>query len=105
MEYGSILPFSASTRRKMSLISATVHGFEIDSGKPAPDCFLLAAERLALPPASCVVVEDAPVGIAAARAAGMPALALAGTHPAEVLQAAGAAHVVQTLDQITLDLL
>ena len=83
---------------------ATVHGFEIARGKPAPDCFLLAAERLNLPPSSCVVIEDAPVGIESARAAGMPTIALAGTHPTQVLKAAGAAHVVQRLEEITLEL-
>ena len=83
---------------------ATVHGFEIAAGKPAPNCFLLAAERLNLPPSSCVVIEDAPVGIEAARAAGMPTIALSGTHPAQVLKAAGAAHVVQRLDEITPEL-
>ena len=85
-------------------IDATVDGFEIAAGKPAPDCFLLAAERLELPPECCVVVEDAPVGIQAATAAGMQAIALVGTHPAETLQSAGAAHVVRCLDEITPEL-
>ncbi len=40
-------------------------------GKPAPDIFLAAAERLGLPPAACVVVEDSPSGITAARSAGI----------------------------------
>jgi pseudouridine-5'-monophosphatase len=40
-------------------------------GKPAPDIFLAAAESLGVPPASCVVVEDSPLGVAAALAAGM----------------------------------
>jgi HAD superfamily hydrolase (TIGR01509 family) len=40
-------------------------------GKPAPDMFLLAAERLGVPPARCLVFEDAEPGILAARAAGM----------------------------------
>ena len=40
-------------------------------GKPAPDCFLLAAERLGVPPASCLVFEDTDLGIQAATAAGM----------------------------------
>jgi len=40
-------------------------------GKPAPDCFLLAAERLGVPPASCLVFEDTDLGIEAATAAGM----------------------------------
>jgi HAD superfamily hydrolase (TIGR01509 family) len=40
-------------------------------GKPAPDCFLLAAERLGVPPARCLVFEDTELGIEAATAAGM----------------------------------
>ncbi len=48
--------------------------------KPFPDPYLLAAERLGYAPASCLVVEDAPVGIAAARAAGMQVVAVPYTH-------------------------
>ena len=44
--------------------------------KPAPDLFLLAAERLGVPPAACVVFEDSPNGMRAARAAGMPCVAV-----------------------------
>jgi len=44
--------------------------------KPAPDLFLLAASRLGVPPASCVVFEDSPNGIRAARAAGMRCVAV-----------------------------
>ena len=52
----------------------TIAGDEVEHGKPAPDMFLLAAERLALPPEACVVVEDSPPGVAAGLAAGMPTL-------------------------------
>lgn len=83
---------------------AEVHGFETAVGKPAPDCFLLAAERLELSPSSCAVVEDAPVGVQAGRAAGMKVIGLAGTHPAETLQAAGAASTITSLDELTLEL-
>ncbi len=79
----------------------TVHGFDIRRGKPAPDCFQLAARRLALAPEACVVVEDAPVGIQAGVAAGMPVIALAGTHPPEPLLAAGAKCVVRQLTEVT----
>jgi HAD superfamily hydrolase (TIGR01509 family) len=44
--------------------------------KPAPDLFLLAARRLSLPPASCLVFEDSPNGVRAARAAGMRCVAV-----------------------------
>ncbi|MEV6344731.1 HAD family phosphatase [Actinoplanes sp. NPDC051851] len=56
--------------------------------KPAPDVFLLAAERLGVPPADCVVIEDSATGVAAARAAGMRCVGLATTHPAEILAGA-----------------
>ena len=80
--------------------AATVHGFDIKHGKPAPDCFLLAAERAGLLPGNCGVVEDAPVGIEAALAAGMQPIGLVGTHPAERLRTAGA-RVVERLAEIT----
>ena len=52
-------------------------------GKPHPDIFLEAARRLDCAPRDCVVFEDAPLGIEAARRAGMPAVALTTTLPAE----------------------
>lgn len=51
-------------------------------GKPHPDIFLEAARRLGLPPAHCLVFEDAPLGVEAARRAGMKAVALTTTLPA-----------------------
>jgi sugar-phosphatase len=56
-------------------------------GKPHPDPFLTAARRLGRPPAECVVVEDAPAGIAAAKAAGCRSLGVLGTVPADRLLA------------------
>jgi HAD superfamily hydrolase (TIGR01509 family) len=47
-------------------------------GKPAPDLFLFAAETLGYPPAACLVVEDSPAGIRAAKAAGMKVVAFTG---------------------------
>lgn len=60
---------------------------DVTRGKPAPDLFLCAAERLGADPAQCLVVEDAPAGIEAARAAGMSVLALATSTPATALHA------------------
>jgi HAD superfamily hydrolase (TIGR01509 family) len=48
-----------------------VAGDEVTNGKPAPDMFLLAAERLGVPPEHCIVIEDSPPGIQAGVAAGM----------------------------------
>jgi starch synthase len=70
---------------------ATVHGEEIAQKKPAPDIFLLAAQRLGLEPGECLVIEDAPSGVAAARAGGFRCLALTTTFPAEQLPADGVA--------------
>ena len=49
---------------------------DITRGKPDPEIFLLAAQRLGVPPGRCLVFEDAPMGIEAARRAGMLAVAL-----------------------------
>jgi mannitol-1-/sugar-/sorbitol-6-phosphatase len=63
----------------------------VQQGKPHPKAYLLAAEQLGVDPRRCVVVEDAPAGISAGRAAGMVVLALVGTHAAHQLRQA---HVV-----------
>jgi len=53
------------------LFEAVVSGTQVARGKPAPDVFLAAAERLGVPPAACLVVEDSRNGLLAAKAAGM----------------------------------
>jgi HAD superfamily hydrolase (TIGR01509 family) len=63
---------------------------EVQRGKPAPDLFLHAASRMSTPPERCVVVEDSPFGIAAAKAAGMPAFGFAAATPAARLDSADA---------------
>ncbi|MET8807762.1 HAD family hydrolase [Streptomyces sp. NPDC004546] len=60
---------------------------DITRGKPDPEPYLLAARRLGVDPARCVVFEDAPAGLQAGRAAGMTTVALATTHRAEELDA------------------
>jgi sugar-phosphatase len=57
----------------------------VTRGKPDPESHLLAAERLGVVPEKCVVIEDAPAGIRAARAAGMHVIAVATTHAPEEL--------------------
>lgn len=64
---------------RQSLFSAVVTGMDVMRGKPDPQVFLLAAERLGLAPERCVVIEDAPAGIEAAHAAGAKAVGLAST--------------------------
>jgi predicted dehydrogenase len=53
---------------------------DVDHGKPAPDCFLLAAKRLGVPIGDCLVFEDAPAGVAAAEAAGASVVVVTATH-------------------------
>lgn len=73
---------------------------DVVHGKPHPEPFLLAAERLGVDPARCLVVEDAPAGIAAARAAGCAVIALTGTTAEEEL---AADLVIDGLDAVRLE--
>jgi HAD superfamily hydrolase (TIGR01509 family) len=70
---------------------------DISRGKPDPQVFLTAASRAGVSPERAVVFEDAPVGIQAARAAGMYAVGVTTSHPAHFLLEAGADEVVDTL--------
>ncbi len=72
------------------LFDAGVAGDEVMHGKPDPEPYRLAAERLGLSPAECLAVENAPLGIRSARAAGMACVALQTTLPAARLAEAGA---------------
>lgn len=56
--------------------SAISSGDDVTRGKPDPQVFQIACERLGLPPGACVVIEDAPAGVAAAKAAGCRAVAV-----------------------------
>jgi sugar-phosphatase len=60
---------------------------DVRHGKPAPDVYLMAAADLGVPPSECLVMEDAPAGIQAARAAGMVVVALTTTHRPDELKA------------------
>lgn len=86
---------------------------EVENGKPAPDLFLLAAERLHLRPEECVVVEDSPHGIVGANAAGIPAIGfVGGSHltgrmgaHTETLLRAGAVEVFGNLSEVEASIL
>ncbi|WP_407520786.1 HAD family hydrolase [Methylobacterium oryzisoli] len=84
----------------LSLFDADLSGRDVPRGKPDPALFLLAAEAVGVPPAQCVVVEDAPAGITAARAGGMASLGIARLGDAALLRAAGADLVVTSLDEL-----
>ncbi|MFF8399341.1 HAD family hydrolase [Streptomyces sp. NPDC016172] len=62
---------------------------DVGRGKPAPDLFLYAAERMGVAPERCVVVEDSPLGVQAAVAAGMDVYGFTAMTPAEKLAGAG----------------
>ena len=81
---------------------AVVHGMDVTRGKPDPQVFLLAAGRLGIAPAGCAVVEDAPPGIEAARAAGMAAVGFPSTGRTRE-QLAAADLLIGSLDQLTPD--
>ena len=72
----------------LELLDATVTGDEVVRGKPAPDIFLLAAERVGVAVDRCWVVEDSLAGVEAGKAGGMRVAAVAGTFEAEALTAA-----------------
>jgi sugar-phosphatase len=74
---------------------------DVQRGKPDPEPYLKGAEMLQLPPSECVVVEDAPAGIRAGKAAGARVLALRTTAPDSELQTAGATWIVDDLSQIS----
>jgi len=67
---------AASLELPANLITAE----DVSQGKPAPDCFLLAAKRLGVDIRDCLVFEDAPAGIAAAEAAGASVMVITATH-------------------------
>jgi beta-phosphoglucomutase family hydrolase len=82
-----------------SSFQAIVSGKEVTEGKPSPQVFLLAAERLGVEPKDCIVIEDAVAGVTAAKRAGMYCLAVTGTHPRHSLTEADL--VVNTLEAVS----
>ena len=85
---GSRAAASARLRRAgLPLPRVLVCAEDVARGKPSPEVYLLAAARLETAPSECLVLEDAPAGIQAARAAGMSVVGLTTTHPAAQLSA------------------
>ncbi len=80
-----------------SSFKACITGSDVKNKKPHPDIFLAAAAALQLAPEQCLVIEDAPNGVQAAKAAGSPCLGLATNFSASELQAAGADWIVPNL--------
>lgn len=88
--------------RTQSYFQAIVAMEDTQRGKPDPQVFLLAAERLGVSPPRALVVEDAVAGVQAAVAGGMRCIAVTfvGHHAADTLRAAGAILVVSTLEAV-----
>ena len=80
-----------------------VTGDEVEHGKPDPAGYLLGARRLGVDPAACAIVEDAPAGVAAGRAAGMRAIGQLTSHAAHELRAAGAELLLESLAPLRVD--
>ena len=71
---------------------------DVTRGKPDPEGYLAAAKRLGVTPDACIVIEDAPAGLAAARAAGMRSVGVIGTYPIDALT--DATYIVATLSAL-----
>jgi len=82
----------------MPYFSAIAAAEDVTRGKPDPQVFLCAAQRLGVPPAHCVVVEDAVAGVQAALNGGMKALAVTTNHSREDLHEA--TRVVDSLEEV-----
>jgi beta-phosphoglucomutase len=100
---------SSTPQENIELISKTlgikkyfglfVNGDDVQEGKPSPQAFLFAAKKLGVGPENCVVIEDAVVGVKAAKRAGMYCIRVTNTAPAEKI--AEADMVVDNLEEIT----
>jgi sugar-phosphatase len=108
-QHGEPLALVTSGRRRYAVprleqvglleaFSAIVTADDVTVGKPDPEGCLLASRELGVPPARCVVFEDSPAGVAAAKSAGMHCVAVATTH--EPAQLAAADRVVADLAEV-----
>jgi beta-phosphoglucomutase family hydrolase len=82
---------------------AIAYGREVAEGKPSPQIFLLAAQRLGVPPEDCVVIEDSVAGAAGAKGGGMKCVAVTNTHPRDSLKEADL--IVDTLEAVSFNVL
>ena len=83
--------------------SLFINGDDVKEGKPSPQGFLLAAKKLGVEPKNCVVIEDAVVGVRAAKRAGMYCIAIANTYPKKDITEADI--VVNSLEEITVKMI
>lgn len=111
LKYGFILGLASSSPSRVIDLVTEVLGIkqkfkviigteEVKHGKPSPDIFLIAAKRMKMDPEFCLVIEDAPRGIQAAKAAGMKCIAITTTHPKEELIEADV--IIDSFDEINI---
>jgi beta-phosphoglucomutase family hydrolase len=85
------------------IFDCIVFGQEVSESKPSPQIYLLAAKKLKVAPKDCVVIEDSPMGVKAAKTAGMKCLAIANTHSRQEFEEADRiADSLENVDLITL---
>ena len=82
------------------IFDCIVFGREVSESKPSPQIYLLAAEKLKVVPNDCLAIEDSPLGVKAAKTAGMKCLAITTTHPWQKLEEAD--KVVDSLESVDL---
>jgi beta-phosphoglucomutase family hydrolase len=80
--------------------NCVISGREVKESKPNPQIFLLAAEKCGVEPQNCIVIEDSPLGVKAAKAAGMRCLAVANAHTKQELTEAD--RIVDSLEEVDL---
>lgn len=93
----------AEELRVQNDFDAIVSGTEVQHGKPAPDIFLLAAEKLHIDPRNCIVIEDAKAGVTAAKTAGMKCIGYQPKHSHQDLSHADL--IVSDMSALTIDVL
>lgn len=94
-------PVIEGTGLRLEWFDAVITGEDVTRKKPDPQIYRLTSERLGVPPERCVVLEDAPAGVAAAKAAGMTCVAVTSSVPREQLAAAD--RVVDSLAVVSLE--
>ena len=113
-QYGTSCAVGTSTEKKNVLLAMEQHRIEdffklivasedVVEGKPNPEVFQKASYRLGHQPASCLVFEDSPHGIEAAKRGGMRSVALTTSHPAETFQQLKPDVIAATFDELRMD--
>jgi len=101
-----VIDFVIDKTKLGDYFSFSTCGSEVENAKPEPEIFLLTAEKMELKPTECIVVEDSPNGVRAAKAAGMKCIALKNPYASgNELKKAGADIIINDLDEITEKLL